>query len=553
MPDTHKKNARDVLRIVFRRWRLLVLGAAVFAIVVLNGAHAVPLKYTGTAVFEMGLEAGSKDITNVSQESFDTVRQRLREDLSGLTPIEEALEALKLTEGLPRGPDGRLTTVGDRRKQEMIEKISKGVAIRWASESRQQDVVYVSYTDADPKLAEQMPNALISGYVERIYSRLKRELMETHNFIQVRVESYDGSLSEVRRQIIDFETRYAGYLPDNPAALHEQITAVTNDIEALRRRKTVAESNLARIKGWIESPPEPTTQVAEVRAPNPRIRELEDQVRQQKDLLDRLFSAVGKPTEDHPQVIAIRRHIAELEKELAEAPATVMTTSLSMPMGNELRAQQMALQAELDMCDAELDRLQSLLKDCQDRWANAGPIRQQYLQLLQTQNDLRHERDEWRSKLTAVEAALNAQMTEKGTRLAAVRSSPTQYRPSSPTLMMVFGFAIVGGLGFGAALVFAASLLDRSVTTTEEAACFNVPICGVIGEITTAGELAARRIRRWTVVPIISFVLLVVMAISGLSIGLKLYDPMKYDQEWKPSPVKFIFSRIVGLGGSGGS
>ncbi len=551
MPDRHKKTARDVLRVVFRRWHMLVVSAVVFAIAVMIGAHFMPLKYTGTAVFEMGLEAGSGDITKVSQESFDTIRQRLRVDLGGNTAIEAAVEALRLTEGLPRGEDGRLTMEGDRAKQEMIDRIAKGVDIRGASESRQEDVVYVSYTDADPKLAETMPNQLISEYIERIYSRLRRQLTDSHKFIQLRLEKTDGSLSNIRNQLVDFEAKNAGYLPDKPGALPLRIEGVMSEIEGFRRRKAVAEANLARLKGWTDAGSDATTQVAEIRVPNPRIDELKNQIREKSQALENLLSSPGRPTESHRIVVALRNQIASLEQELASAPPTVMESSWQMPAGNELRADQFAAQAELDMCNAELDRLNALLKEYEAKQFGAGPIVQEYLQLRQLEADAEGERKDWLKKLTAVEAALNAQITEKGTRLAAVRPSPKQYRPSSPNALAVFGFAVLGGLAFGGALVFASSLLDRSITTTEELAAFlDLPICGVVGEITTSSEREARRIRRWTIGPVVGAVLALAVMISAISIGLKLYDPMKYEREWKPSPVKFIFGQVANLAGA---
>ena len=65
--------------------------------------------------------------------------------------------------------------------------------------------------------------------------------------------------------------------------------------------------------------------------------------------------------------------------------------------------------------------------------------------------------------------------------------------------------AIVGGLAFGAGLVFLANLLDRSVSTTEEAVHhFDLPVHGVIAEIVTARQQWVRRTKVWTIGPAVT-------------------------------------------------
>jgi uncharacterized protein involved in exopolysaccharide biosynthesis len=460
--------------------------------------------------------------------------------MGGENAIDEAIDRLQLTGSFPHSEDGRLNDEGHRLKQEMIERFRKGTAVKWDSSSNQQGLVLVSYTDADPFLAEHMPNALIEGYIERTYRRFREELKGQHEFIKTRKENCDKGLEKMREKRIEFETSHAGQLPDNPSGLQDRIQVTLNDIEALNRRQEVAKQCLVRIHSLLQTSSAPTTQDTEVRGLNPEKKRLQDEIEKAKDELS-LAMSVQHMTENHPRVKGLKTHIASLEKRMAEEPDIAVVGATVLPIEGDLRVEEIKAQSELEMVKAEIDRLTPLLQKYQDLWDNMAPARQQFLELTQQYSDLTREQDEWHKKLLEVEAALDQQIKDQGTRLTARTNSPPQYKPSSPTLPIVLGLAVVGGLLFGSGMVFVSSVLDRSITATENVAKhLNLPVCGVIAEITTEKKLRSRRLRQWTLVPVVGVVLAIALAMSALSIAIKLDDPKLYDREWRASPLTCI-------------
>jgi uncharacterized protein involved in exopolysaccharide biosynthesis len=538
------KSTRDLLRIIFRHWGMFLLGAAFFAVAAIIGAHFVPLKYTGTAIFEVGLEAAAGRISSVSKETLDATKERLPEDLGGYRAVEEAVETLGLTKGLPRAEDGRLTTEGERQRQEMTLDMKKAISIRREARSEQEDLVSVSYTDADPWLAENMPTVLVTGYINNIYNRIRMGLKTTHDFIQQKVRDCNVGLEALRKQRIEFETKNAGMLPDNPMALQDRIRIIGSELDSWRRQQNVAQQKLAQIQGMMkQASTAPTTQALEIMGPNPAVTDLKKQLDKAKMDLDTELS-VSKRTEKHPLVQAIRAKIAQLEKRIQEEPAQAVVQSMSVPTAGDLKLAQIGAEAELGMANKEIDRLAPLVDSYEKLWLDFGPVRQEYLKFIQKSDDLNKEAANWQQKLMEVEAALQAQINESGTRLASVQNPQKQFKPSSPTMAMVMAVAILGGLAFGGGLVFLTSLVDRSITATEDAVGhFEIPVFGVISEIVTRRELAIRRLKKIIVIPAVAVVVLVALGLSSFSIYRRLEDPVPYRSGWNEVPAKHLPDR----------
>jgi hypothetical protein len=240
-------------------------------------------------------------------------------------------------------------------------------------------------------------------------------------------------------------------------------------------------------------------------------------------------------------VQSIRAKIAQLEKRIKEEPAQAVVQSMSVPTAGDLKLAQMEAEAELGMANKEIDRLTPLVDSYEKLWLDFGPVRQEYLKFIQKSDDLNKEAANWQQKLMEVEAALQAQINESGTRLASVQNPQKQFKPSSPTMAMVMAVAILGGLAFGGGLVFLTSLVDRSITATEDAVGhFEIPVFGVISEIVTQRELVIRKLKKIIVIPAMAVVILVALGLSSFSIYRRLEEPVHYRSGWNEVPAKYL-------------
>ena len=569
MPGDAKTTPRDVLRALFRRWRVFVPAALVLMVLVLVAAHWVPLKYTGETIFERRLEAVGNPATGSESESFEAYGLRLRYDLAGYHAVEEAVEKLGLEQGLPRDSEGVLTTAGQMAKQQMVRKLMKDIDVRWDVRSAGVDRVSVTFTHTDPVLAQRMPDMLVKNYMDRISQQIILRLSLQRGFLDKKVQDVAAELVQLEAKRIQSETKHAGMMPGNPGILQERIQQVSTDIDTLRRQDAMAKKKLAGLEAYMASftpattrpatnpTSQPATQPSQVvTGPNPELRRLENELTRIEGALDDALT-VQRMTEKHPTVIQLRRKVEQLEEKIKNTPKEVelhrvyetdprrrddraLRRQMIAQRRDDLLLQLASARTEVEVTANELERLQQRLTSLQGLMANFGPIRQEYLKILKDIADKQTELRKWKGQLSGVQMALAGEVAKRRSHFETIQAARKQFRPTFPSLWMVLAGAVVGGLGLAGGLVFLTSALDRSISTSEEAAKhFDLPVHGVIGEIVTPRQRVRRKIKKWLFRPVVAIAIVMGLGLSTLSIVLWLRYPENF-KTWKADPVGFV-------------
>jgi len=241
-----------------------------------------------------------------------------------------------------------------------------------------------------------------------------------------------------------------------------------------------------------------------------------------------------------------------LRQEISETPEQVQIETVydrrdpQQVPNIDLTVEIASAQSDVEVATRQIARLETQLADCRELSQNFAPIRQEYEQILAKLTKREQDRAGWQSRYREVEMALEAERAKRRTHHESVLAAQHQYRPSSPSLLMILGFALAGGLAFGGGLVFVVHWLDRSINTPEQAAReFDVPVQGVIGEIVTPRRRVFRGLRRWVAGPVISLIVLAVLAGCALNVVLWLQYPDEHRQ-WRRAPIQFVRSVVNG-------
>jgi len=556
---------RDAWRVV-RRWHVrFVLGASLFAIVVLVGARFWPLKYTGTAAFKRYVKPAIE--TRVS--SFESIKPALEQEVTSPQAVMQASDALGKAqefgfEWFQTGPkeEDRNMRPKDRAAEKRLRSLIEGINVVWPVKSTSMDWVYVSFTHNDPELAQEMPDALVHWYFNEMKEEMIGDLTESRDFLKARAEEVDRRLKTLLEKRAEFEGQHAGQLPNDPAVFDQQLRQTDADIDTVRRLHEVAtqeRDQLKTMQDMLKANPDEPSQV--VKARNPKLDELKKELDASKDELKKLEDELdahlilSHMTEKHPTVEALRKKIAKVktevekvEKEIEETPEEAVLQRVfgkDSPAAQELAVALAGVQSRVDMASSEVQRLQNRQKELQGLLADYARVRNQHLEILRKLDEEEQEKAKWQERLAEVEMTLEAEKAVLRTRLEAVQVAEKHLLPSSPELSLVLGFALVGGLVAGGGLVFFCHTIDRSISTKQDAAKhFNLPVCGVIDEILTPGQRLKRKARQWGVEPLGALILVAIIGVASLNIVLWLRDPDGYDQLHE-DPKTFIGSRAT--------
>jgi uncharacterized protein involved in exopolysaccharide biosynthesis len=603
-----KTTPRDLLRVVFRRRLLFLTGAGLFALAALIGACWYPLKYTGTALFERRSDMASQ---GTAGGNFEPQKLTLEIDLIGDNALHAAIdeiekdnaEKVKLGKekpiqlpAMPRTADGKLTTEGQMARQELVRAWKADLRVNFEVRSSTVDMVSVAFTSRDPKLAQDLPNTLMSKYIDRMSFQIEDELKKTRDYFQGKLEEADKSLHAARDKKFLFEKNNAGKMPELPGITVQQLDRVGQDIEAVTRQRDYTQRKLSQWndmkkefgavgEGQTVAPvvkptgtdaaPETGDKAASadinerppdrvIKGPNPEITRLKEELHAMKKKLE---DARINMKEEHPVVKQLTKQIAEIEERIAKEPEIVPLQYVwdpprqppSAPVvdptgGRDRKFQAAWIDGEIATAKEELDRQQKDLDKLHLRQAsltdlinNFETVRREYDDIIKNLAKAETAANEFQHNLTETENQFAAEIAKHGTHLDAVTRAQEQYVPSSPNLVYVLAFAILGGLAFGGGMVFLANMMDRSISTTEEAAeYFDLPVYGVVGEIVTPRQRALRKIRRLVVGPLATLVVLAALGLASLNIVLWLRYHTVYE-DWRKNPTSFISNQVSAM------
>ena len=621
------KTLRDVMRVIFRRKMHFLVAASATALALLVGSHWMPLKYTGTTKFTLRSDSAAKTLRAKGNEDLDTIKLTLHHDLLDRRAVEKVIHDLGLDKGMPHNAQGELTKEGKQRQQALVGKLQRQTALEWEVRSQEVDLISLSVINEDPRLAQKIPNELVKNYIEKTSEQITRRLADSNSFLMSQVTACSLRLKELESQRIDFQTQYARMMPESPGFVQKRIDDLNAEMLRLTRDRQTAQDRLketaakivyihGRFPRAIEGlsladanslrtlvaeyrklmpttrPAEPIDGVAAgptttpadgattapadeaatkpapqpiqvVKIKNPERTKIEDQIADLEQAIES-SKTFKNMTENHPDIVKMRRMIKLLQAKLEGLPEKVVAQEIydtgvgktappvaagspndpegAVALFSAMREWTLAtrehhrLEQDLAMAKAQRDDLVALM-------ANYAAIHQRWEELNSKVAEREKELKIWQDRRNEVQISLAAEVAKKRTHLETVQAAQEQFLPSSPKMSYILGGAMFAALAVGAGWVLLLNLIDRTIPTTDKAMeFFDLPIHGVIGEIVSAKQRRNRRLRRLLLSPAIYGVALVCIAAAGLSVILRLQFPDQYPQ-WQSDPLTFLYDK----------
>lgn len=360
--------------------------------------------------------------------------------------------------------------------ESLIKRLQSDIQVRM----RGGNLIMIGYEDEDPKLAQTLVNTITTIYMDRNVQSEAAETSTAITFIRSEMAVYKKKLEDAERALREFKELHVTQMPI-ATQLNQQIV----DMEV----------SLARL--LVEN------------------------------------------TEEHPTVIQIRLHIAELKLKRNEEIRRVIATSLAKGTdpaiyqdlakalegeGNAnatgdpaVRVGQQAYKAWVDRLDSHLEAVNAGTAHVQVvtvapnqgnqpidvSGANSpsislGPREEQELMRLARDYDVYSQT--YQHMQERLERAMVTQRlgdADNRTKFKVLEPARLPLRPVRPNLGKLFLLALFLGAFIGAGVVFLAEYLDQSFQSAEELqAALELPVIGSISTIVTETDLEARRQRR---------------------------------------------------------
>jgi len=371
--------------------------------------------------------------------------------------------------------------------ESVIEKMRRCIRV----EVRKGRVFSVSFEDTNPQIAMKVANRLASLFIEENLKVREARAEGTIDFLERELERVRKILKQQEKEISEFRAKNLGVLPEqleaNLRTLDRLQLQLRNTTEALRtaeQTRVQLQQQLSQMQQMSNLNQNDLITVDENNTPslgeNSQLEKLKSHLAQLK----------LKYTDKHPEVIRLKKIIAQLEKEIASKEANVapQENSISAPSVSpwiaQIEAQLMQLDAEIAKLKEEEKQLKAKIRKYQHRVEITPKIEQQLKELMRGYKVTQKEYQSLLDKKLQAELAANLERKQKGEQfkvLDPAKLPEKPYKPNRPRLLML---GVMLGLAVGGGLVFLVEYMDNAFYKIEDLEKFTqLPVLACLPEI----------------------------------------------------------------------
>lgn len=326
----------------------------------------------------------------------------------------------------------------------------------------------IEYTAGNPVVAQKICAELTSMLLEENLKQRERVAQGSTNFFSKQLEDSKQQLDQMDARLAGFKRQYLGQLPGDEDSnlrilmgLNSQLDANTQALNRAQQDKTFAEGTLSQqLTAWKASMNTTSPQALD---------------QQMAALQGELLQAESRYTDDHPDVIKLKRDVAELKKKMDAANAAPVTAEESQkasasepPEIRQLRLQIHQYDQVISSATRDQGRLQQQINSYQSKVAISPAVEEQYKVLTRDYDTAQKNYQDLLAKRDASETTQEVEKSQLGEQLQLLGPADLPDTPSFPKRWLFAVGGLAAGLALGFGLAFMLELKDDSIRTEPD-------------------------------------------------------------------------------------
>jgi polysaccharide chain length determinant protein (PEP-CTERM system associated) len=492
MKDLSGLDVKDYLLILWnRRWYFLI----VFALISIGGtvnARIKPDIYRSEAKITVDVP-----LSSLSRSSSFSIQERInlvREHLQSRTFLERMIQQTGLY-GWGQS-DGFV-----------MERAINNIRNNMRTERVSDRIFRISYRAGEPLLAQNVTRQL----TEEVIRVSRRQTVDRANvvdkFVEEKFAEAEKQLREKSEEIRFFKLRNAGKLPEQAIANANNLTAYRSRLSDLENFIIRAKSEKDQLDYRYNADRDTRQQLREANVANSSnivaskdaSPEERDYI-QKRDILarytEKLNQDLMKYTENHPDILALKREISRLEQEAEEAwakiPFAVVTTedgeTKPVTTRSDIAEERLyndhinrigLIDAEIAKREKERENILNSISEIEAQIKLAPTIVQELDDLTREESLLAKQYESLANQKLNAGFARDVENETDVYQVTDAASYPTY--PEWPDRRQLILMSLAGGLILGIAAALGRELLDSTISSEEEAKrVFNLPVLAAI-------------------------------------------------------------------------
>ena len=391
-----------------------------------------------------------------------------------------------------------------------VDKIVKRLAERIEVGLQQENLFSVKFEDTNPQLAQRVVQSLLTIFVEGNLGQNRKDMDAARRFIDEQIAGYQRQLEVAEDNLANFKQENMGLLPGQDG-YREQLARARAKLEAARAAYAEAETRHQELGRQLDEVPRFHEMLVDGFAGPPSdsvMRSLEYQ--QKIDLL------LMRYTEKHPEVIAVRRRLADIRREMAEtdaaagpgpAPSDMAQANggpernelkVSNPVYEKIKVQLVEEAANMATLRGRIERHQAKVAKLDRPGKNVPMVEAQLTKLTRDYQMLKSSYEKLLGRREAAKISQDREIKSEKVQFRVIDPAQLPTLPSGPNRPLFLSVALV--VAIGAALAFGwvlARVDDTFAGGHRLKQAFGIPVLGGISMVYSTGEKSLRVLGLW--------------------------------------------------------
>ncbi len=344
----------------------------------------------------------------------------------------------------------RMTDLDLRGKNpEEMEDLLNGLErnITMESDGSREDLYTISYLNSDRQVAKRVVQSLLTIFVESALGDKRTDTDVAQQFLTRQIKEYEDRLSQAEERLSEFKRKNVGMMPNEGQDYFSSLQKAVGDLDQAKQKLREVENRHADLKRQLDG-----SDVSGLLVASPSDSPIDARIQTLQKSLDQLLLNF---TDKHPDVIEIRRRIADLEAQKKQESAAMGTNALgSNPIYQQMQmslveteAQEASLKARVADAQGRVDYMKKMV----------DTIPKVEAELSQLNRDYDVNKRNYEALLSRREAAAiseQAGMTGDDVKFRVVDPPRVPMVPSGPNRILLMSIVFFGAIGAGLAVAF---------------------------------------------------------------------------------------------------
>jgi polysaccharide chain length determinant protein (PEP-CTERM system associated) len=476
-------NIHDYIEIFLRRiWYIIIpfvivsVGATIYAL-------TSPKEYrASTLILVTPQKVPEAFVRPTVTSKIEDRLQSISQEIMSRTRLEQVISELKLYSEEAKS----------KSKEEIVELMRKNIQVELKGK---EGFFSISYIGKDPRVVTTVTNKLSSLFIEENLKLREQQAQGTSEFLTVELNATKAKLDDQEKAITHFRRSHFGELPEQRETnlkVLEQLQLLYQRIgESLRSaqdRKLVIQKQLSDTELLLASSPNIKDSMT---SPFGSLRDPQEV--QLEQLRNQLADLQTKYTEKHPDIMIVKKRIAELEAKIEKdkpgkkSEESVTVTELPGPQTEtkkekkdgkselrlnprykEMESQLIANGLEIQRLREEEGKVKAQINSYRGRVENT-PVREQEMTLIA--RDYQNTKESYQTllkKSQEAQQAENLERRQKGEQFKVIDPGRIPEKPFRPDIPKILIFGLLLGMGSGFGLAFFREQMDHSFRDAED-------------------------------------------------------------------------------------